>query len=150
MRILVLILLAAVSIVVYQYDKEARPTVQPDLDVIVKEWQTEMTVNGVRWEPRWNHIRSVVVKDLPGDSVRGTWFNSTKTLVIDPSLFLRLNAMATIRYTVWHELGHAYGLEHEGDGLLMSEYAIGPLELHEKWPAMKSEYIKVLKQKGYE
>ncbi len=150
MKLAFLAILVVISVVVYQQDQASRPVVQPDLEVLIQEWQDEMTANGVRWEPRWNRINSVVVKELGDNSLRGEWTTAGQILVIDSSLFYLPNAKAEVRFTLWHELGHAYGLGHNGDGRLMSEYALGPLELHESWPAMKSEYIKILKREGYE
>ena len=102
MKLAFLAILIVISVVVYQQDQASRPVVQPDLEVLIQEWQDEMTANGVRWEPRWNRINSVVVKELGDNSLRGEWTTAGQVLVIDSSLFYLPNAKAEVRFTLWH------------------------------------------------
>lgn len=84
----------------------------PILTSQVNQWKSKMTKNNIKWKSGLNRIESISFGKSEGHA--GLSYNNK--IILDPIL---KNDIFKLKFTLWHELGHAvYKLPH-GDGIMI-------------------------------
>lgn len=108
------------------------------------EWKREMAAAGVNWEERFYAIREIKTVDITDAGTAGRCKPDNRPVIqIDYGVF-RLGPY-TAKACLWHELGHAFGLEH-GSCEIMNDLLRQDEDSYlANWSAYKEEYIQALK-----
>lgn len=100
-------------------------------------WQADMLAHGI--EVKRSH-RTLNYERLPHGRVGRALYREQKVSldysVVDPWLITAI---------LWHELGHLYFDLPHGSCRIMDERAHPPRYYEENWPALKEEYINIIK-----
>ena len=104
------------------------PTPETDdrLTHIVKMYETDVKLYGIDLEDAYNGLENIIIiNDFIMGNVLGYYEASTNTIIINEML---LDYPVILKTTIYHELGHAAGMEHTCRvcHFIMSAQAHGP------------------------
>jgi hypothetical protein len=106
----------------------------------VDEWKSTMTINDIDYS-HFNNIKSISVKKNVGSF--GLSNERLRTIVVDVEAVTA--GPATLRNTVYHELGHyIFGFEHTEDKDIMYRNNLGEEYYKTEWTSIKGKYVTMI------
>jgi hypothetical protein len=106
----------------------------------VDEWKSTMTINDIDYS-HFNNIKSISVKKNVGSF--GLSNERLRTIVVDVEAVTA--GPATLRNTVYHELGHyIFGFEHTEDKDIMYRNNLGESYYKTEWTSIKGKYVTMI------
>ena len=136
LAISILGLLCYYGVTYYNYINSGIIMVDPNLEILVDEWKSEMKEHGLPYEDSYARIRRIEIVNDYG--VAGQCDHTNRIIKINSEQLLK--GYHTTRVILWHELGHfVFDLDH-ADGIMKS-HTYSEEVYKQNWEDMKVEYL---------
>lgn len=132
-----LVIVSAATAIILTNDSTG-PEIDPRLKDYISDWQKELDLAQIEYEPGFNRLTEIRMIRLPS-SKAGYYREWSRSIVISTSQ-AELGPWS-IRATLYHELGHAvFGLSHL-NGSIMATHSFTEKEIISNWDQWLAEYL---------